>query len=118
MKKCWTGKEVQIEYDDSLTGDVKIIRAYSEEVMHIPAEDIRAFMASALQGLLTPVAVDTGSETCTRKIPDGMPSAEEWAERFEQALAKNPSLATDRMAMEGWFANAICAGFDASIVAS
>lgn len=35
-----------------------------------------------------------------------------WAKEFVEAVKSKPSIATDKDAMTGWFANAIMAGFD------
>lgn len=39
-------------------------------------------------------------------------SAEIWADEWLKRLSVNPSMATDKGSMLGWFANAIMAGYD------
>jgi hypothetical protein len=41
-------------------------------------------------------------------------NAEVWADEFLKAMESNPSIATNRESMIGWFANAIMAGRDES----
>lgn len=41
--------------------------------------------------------------------------ARTWADRWIEAVGKNPAIATDRGTMIGWFANAIMAGHDVAM---
>lgn len=41
-----------------------------------------------------------------------------WADEWEKTLAQNPSIATDKGCMIGWFANAIMAGYDTASLRS
>ena len=36
-----------------------------------------------------------------------------WADEWLRVIAENPTIPTDRETMQGWFANAIMAGYDA-----
>jgi hypothetical protein len=42
----------------------------------------------------------------------GTVEATVWAKEFVRAVQNNPSIATDEGTMQGWFANAIMAGYD------
>ena len=39
-----------------------------------------------------------------------------WAERFAEAVAADPTMASDRGTMIAWFANAIMAGYDTAML--
>jgi hypothetical protein len=49
--------------------------------------------------------------TAEQKWPNTV-DAKAWADEWEKCIASDPTIATDKGTMIGWFANAIMAGYD------